>query len=121
MVNSKKNIDMFKLSCNLGVFGYMFFLGAMYTYVYFSGEFLLAVGIYGFIGSTLLTIQYHLLRQLGLRERLFEILIVLAFQVYVLFFTHNNIYIVATVMSIVGVTCVLINHKKVKKVYGSLD
>ncbi|MDA2566790.1 hypothetical protein PDQ34_22875 [Bacillus cereus] len=118
MVNSKKNIDMFKLSCNLGVFGYMFFLGAMYTYVYFSGEFSLAVGIYGFIGSTLLTIQYHLLRQLGFKERLLEIFIVVAFQLYVLFFTHNNIYIVAIVMSIVGVACILINYRKVKKVYA---
>ncbi|OUB13019.1 hypothetical protein BK708_27595 [Bacillus thuringiensis serovar yunnanensis] len=111
-------MDMFKISCNLGVYGYMFLLGSMYTYVYFSGGLLLAVCIYGFIGSILLTIQYHLLRQLGLKERLFEILIVLSFQIYTMFFKHDNIYMVATVMSIASVICVLINHKKVKKVYG---
>ncbi|OUB35631.1 hypothetical protein BK708_04280 [Bacillus thuringiensis serovar yunnanensis] len=118
VVNPKKSIDMFKISCNLGVFGYMFFLGSMYTYMYFSGEFLLAVGIYGFIGSTLLTIQYHLLRQLGLKERLLEILIVLVFQFYALFFIHEHMYIVTFLSVITVMTCVLINHKKVKKVYG---
>lgn len=112
MKNHQKGKDMFKISCNLGVFGYTFFLGSMYTYVYFSGEMLLAVCIYAIIGSVLLTMQYHLLRQLGLKERLFEIILVLIFQAYSMFVKHDNTNIVAVITCIIGVTCVLINHKE---------
>ncbi|MEX0415486.1 hypothetical protein [Bacillus sp. C30] len=115
---TKKKMDMFKIACSFGVWGYVFFLGAMLTHLYYAGDLLLATCIYGFIGSVLLTIQYHMLRNLPFKERILEIAIVLIIQAYTIFPEHQNMHVVTLVFVIAVVTCVLINQKKVRKVYG---
>lgn len=114
---TKKKMDTFKIACGFGVWGYTFFLGAMLTHVYYAGDLLLATCIYGFIGSVLLTIQYHMLRDLPFTERLLEIMIVLIIQAYTIFSEHQNMNVVMLVFVIAVVSCVLINQKKVRKVY----
>lgn len=114
---TKKKRDTFKMACGFGVWGYTFFLGAMLTHVYYAGDLLLATCIYGFIGSVMLTVQYHMLRDLPFKERLLEVVIVLSIQAYTIFSEHQNMTVVMLIFVAAVVSCVLINQKKVRKVY----
>ncbi|EOO23315.1 hypothetical protein IIU_07050 [Bacillus cereus VD133] len=117
MAVQQKKKDTFTAACHLGVWGYAFLIGGMYTYTYFAGETLLSPTIYVSIGILLLTRQYRLLQHLRFKDRLLELLIVVAIGLYCSFSINTNIYIVAIVNGCAIGSCVLINRKKINKAY----
>ncbi|PGS63296.1 hypothetical protein COC69_31735 [Bacillus cereus] len=117
MLFEKKSKNISNVICNLGIFGFMFLFGGMYTYVYFYGTALLETCIMVFIGSTLLVIQYYFLRDLNFKERIPEILIIIITNILSLFIIKENIALVAVVIGIATAACILINRKKIEKFY----
>ncbi|PEF43511.1 hypothetical protein CON22_25910 [Bacillus cereus] len=117
MFFEKKSTRILNIICNLGIFGFMFLFGGMYTYVYFNGTALLEACIMMFIGSSLLVIQYHFLRDLNFKERIPELLIIFIANVFSLFIIKQNVTLVAVIIAIATALCVLINRKKIDKFY----
>ncbi|WJE23250.1 hypothetical protein [Bacillus cereus] len=116
MFFEKKSKNILNVICNLGIFGFMFLFGGMYTYVYFYGTVLLEACVMVFIGSTLLVIQYYFLRNLDFKERIPEILIIVIANVFSLFIIKQNVTLVAVIIAIATAACVLINRKKIGKI-----
>ena len=112
----EKSKGILNVICNLGIFGFMFLFGGMYTYVYFYGTALLEACVMIFIGSTLLVIQYYFLRDLDFKERIPEILIIVVVNVLSLFIIKQNVTLVAMIIAIATAACVLINRKKIGKI-----
>ncbi|KXY35585.1 hypothetical protein AT267_02800 [Bacillus cereus] len=117
MIFERNHKNIFNILCNLGILGYMFLFGGMYTYVYFYGKIILEVCIILFIGSILLVIQYHYLRMLNFKDRLLELLIILIANVYCFFYKSQNITITLIILIIAVITCILVNRKKIEKIY----
>lgn len=115
MFFEKKSTNTLNIICNLGVLGFMFLFGGMYTYVYFHGTLLLEACIIMFIGSTLLVIQYRFLRHLNFKERIPEVLIILLANIFSVFIFEQNVILVAIILLISNTACVLINRKKIDK------
>ncbi|HDX9627630.1 TPA: hypothetical protein ROY30_001272 [Bacillus cereus] len=95
----------------------MFLFGGMYTYVYFYGTALLETFIMLFIENALLVIQYYFMRKLDFKERLLEILIVIATNIISFFIIQQNVALIAIVIAVATASCILINRKKIEKLY----
>ncbi|MBG9585334.1 hypothetical protein ABE42_40600 [Bacillus thuringiensis] len=117
MIFEKNQKNIFNILCNLGILGYMFLFGGMYTYVYFYGTTILEVCIIVFIGSTLLVIQYHYLKMLNFKDRLLELLIILTVNGYCFFYKPQNITVSLIILVVAVITCILVNRKKIEKIY----
>ncbi|MFJ8219723.1 hypothetical protein [Bacillus cereus] len=116
MFLEKKSKNILNIICNLGIFGFMFLFGGMYTYVYFYETALLGTCIMVFIGSTLLVIQYYFMRQLDFKERIPEVFIIIAANIISFLIIKQNVTLVAIVIAIATALCILINRKKISKV-----
>ncbi|MBE7123799.1 hypothetical protein [Bacillus cereus] len=116
MFFEKKSKNILNVICNLGIFGFMFLFGGMYTYVYFYGTAILEACIMLFIGSALLVIQYYFMRQLEFKERILEILIVIAANIISFFIIQQNVALIAIIIAVATASCILINRKKISKI-----
>ncbi|HFJ9404972.1 TPA: hypothetical protein ACGW3F_004103 [Bacillus paranthracis] len=67
------------------------------------------------IGSALLVIQYYFMRKLDFKERLLEILIVIATNIISFFIIQQNVALIAIVIAVATALCILINRKKIEK------
>ncbi|PGZ57878.1 hypothetical protein COE58_24345 [Bacillus cereus] len=119
MIFEKKSKNILNIICNLGIFGFMFLFGGMYTYVYFYDTELLeaciTVFVMVFIGGSLLVIQYYFLRDLDFKERIPELFIIFITNVFSLFIIEQNVSLVAVNIAIATAICVLINRRKIEK------
>ncbi|SCN01526.1 Uncharacterized protein BCF24048_04980 [Bacillus cereus] len=113
----EKSKNILNVISNLGIFGFMFLFGGMYTYVYFYGTALLETFIMLFIENALLVIQYYFMRKLDFKERLLEILIVIATNIISFFIIQQNVALIAIVIAVATASCILINRKKIEKLY----